>query len=208
MDQLRQPVLRAGGEAKALRVLALCYVLLLGAGLGLGSAHLAVKGRPLLGMTQIGPWMVWPRSGNRDIDPYMRAYLARGVHLPLGTGEGVELIAERDSERRPLDGTCRYRLAGATPTTRGWTLGVTDRNGVPFHLPLDRTGFSDAEVVREESGGLLITAASTPQEGNWLPLPASGRFQFRLRLYDTPISTQAGETRPANLLNIERVDCR
>lgn len=191
-----------------MRVLFLAYVLLLGAGLGLGSAHLAVKSRPLLGMAKIGPWEVWPRSGGRDIDPYMRAYLARGVHLPLGAGEGLELIAEQDDAGAPLDGACRYRLSGTTPTARGWTLGVTDRNGRAFELPLDRAGFSDAEIVRDEGGGMLIGAAAAPQEGNWLPLPANGRFQFRLRLYDTPISTQAGETRPANLPRIERIDCR
>lgn len=191
-----------------MRVLYLIYVLLLGAGLGLGSAHLAVSGRPLLGQVAIGPWETWPRSGGREIDPYMRAYLARGVHLPLGTGEGLELIAERDSDGGMLEAACRYRLAGATPTSRGWTLGATDRDGMPFHLPLGRTSFSDAEVVREESGDLVIAAASTPQQGNWLPLPAQGRFQLRLRLYDTPISTQAGETRPSNLPRIERIDCR
>lgn len=198
----------AGAEGKAVRVLDLAYVIVLGAGLGLGSAHLAVSGRPLVGMVEIGAWTAWPRSGGRDIDPYMRAFLARGVHLPLGTGEGLELIAERDDTGQALDGRCRYRLAGATPTTRGWTLDVTDKDGRPFRLPLDRNGFTDAEIVREESGDLRIAAAAEPQAGNWLPLPSSGRFQFRLRLYDTPISSQAGETRSASLPRIERVDCR
>ncbi|OYW98077.1 MAG: hypothetical protein B7Z14_15890 [Bosea sp. 32-68-6] len=46
-----------------------------------------------------------------------------------------------------------------------------------------------------------------PQAGDWLPLPASGRFQFRLRLYDTPIATQAGETRAESLPRIARIDC-
>jgi hypothetical protein len=190
------------------RVLELAYVIALGAGLGLASAHLAIAGRPAMGMVEIGAWRAWPGSGGRNIDPYMRAYLARGVHLPLGAGEGLELIAERDDGGRPLDGRCRYRLAGATPTTRGWTISVTDRDGRPFRLPLDRNGFTDAEIVRDESGTLRLMASSTPEAGNWLPLPTSGRFQFRLRLYDTPISSQAGETRPDNLPRIERIDCR
>ncbi len=163
-----------------MRVVHLAYVIALGAGLGLASAHLAVAGRPLLGMVEIGPWQAWPRSGGRDIDPYMRAYLARGVHLPLGTGEGLELIAERDEAGRALDGRCLYRLSGEIPTTRGWTLSVTDADGRSFRLPLDRSGFTDA---------------------------TSGRFQFRLRLYDTPIATQAGETRAESLPRIQRIAC-
>lgn len=190
-----------------MRVFHLAYLIALGAGLGLTSAHYAVAGRPLLGMVEIGAWKTWPRSGGREIDPYLRAYLARGVHLPLGAGEGLELIAEHDDRGRALDGRCRYLLSGLVPTTRGWTLSVTDGDGRAFRLPLDRSGFTDAEVLRDESGALRIAAASWPQAGDWLPLPTSGRFQLRLRLYDTPIATQAGETRPESLPRIERLDC-
>jgi hypothetical protein len=137
------------------RILDLAYILALGAGIGLGSAHWAVAGRPVIGNVEVGAWTAWPRSGSREIDPYMRAYLARGVRLPL-----------------------------------------------------ERTSFTDSEIVRPEDGGLAIIAAATPEAGNWLPLPASGRFQIRLRLYDTPISSQTGETRATNLPRIARVDCR
>lgn len=191
-----------------MRVLTLAYVIAFGAGLGFASAHYAVAGRPPFGMAQIGSWTSWPHSGGREIDPYMRAYLARGVHLPLGAGEGLELIADRDASGQILDGRCRYLITGTTPTTRGWTLGVTDLGGRPFRLPLERSGFSDAEVVRDERGDLRIAAAAAPEAGNWLPLPAGGRFQLRLRLYDTPISSHANEMRPEILPRIDRVDCR
>ena len=190
-----------------MRVLDLAYVIAIGAGLGLVSAQFTAAGRPWLGQVEIGPWSAWPRGGGRDVDPYMRAYLARGVHLPLGAGEGLELIATRDDRGDALDGRCRYRVAGVTPTTRGWTLNVSDMDGRPFRLPLERSGFSDAEIVRDEGGTMQIAAASEPQAGNWLPLPRNGRFQFRLRLYDTPISSQAGELRPGILPSITRLDC-
>lgn len=191
-----------------MRILDLAYILGLGAGLGLVSAHWAVAGRPAVGKVEIGSWMAWPGSGSRDVDPYMRAYLARGVHLPLGAGEGLQLIAARSDDGAPLDGRCRYRISGSVPTTRGWTLEVTDAAGRPFHLPLERASFTDAEVVRSEDGALAIMAAAPPQAGNWLPLPPESRFQFRLRLYDTPVSGQTGETRATNLPQITRVDCR
>jgi hypothetical protein len=191
-----------------LRVLDLAYVIAIGAGLGLASAQFAVAGRPWLGKAEIGAWTAWPRAGGRDADPYMRAHLARGVNLPLGAGEGLELIALRDDRGDPLDGRCRYTISGATPTTRAWTLNVTDEAGQPYNLPLDRKGFSDAEIVRGEDGGLSIVAGSDPEAGNWLPLPSSGRFRLTLRLYDTPISSHAGELRPAALPAITRLDCR
>ncbi|WP_293806858.1 DUF1214 domain-containing protein [uncultured Bosea sp.] len=191
-----------------MRILDLAYILALGAGVGLGTAHWAVAGRPAIGRVEVGAWAAWPGSGSREVDPYMRAYLARGVHLPLGSGEGLELIAEHDDSGQALDGRCRYRLSGAVPTTRGWTIGITDGGGLPFRLPLERTSFTDSEIVRPEDGGLAIVASATPEAGNWLPLPASGRFQIRLRLYDTPISSQAGETRATNLPRIARIDCR
>ncbi|MEZ2405194.1 DUF1214 domain-containing protein [Bosea sp. RCC_152_1] len=191
-----------------MRILDLATILGLGAGLGLVSAHWAVAGRPVVGKVEVGSWMAWPGSGSRDVDPYMRAYLARGVHLPIGAGEGLELIAERSDDGAPLEGRCRYRISGTIPTSRGWTLGVTDGAGRPFHLPLGRVSFTDSEIVRGEDGGLSITAAAAAQAGNWLPLPAGGRFQLRLRLYDTPVSSQTGETRAANLPRITRIDCR
>ena len=191
-----------------MRVLPLAYVIALGAGLGLLSARYAVADRPWFGRVQIGAWTSWPSSGARDIDPYMRAYLARGVHLPLGAGEGLELIAKEDDAGQALDARCRYLVTGATPQARGWSLGATDRAGRSLQAAVERQSFTDAEIVRGERGGMRIVLAATPEAGNWLPLPPAGRFQIRLRLYDTPISTQTGETRAANLPRIARLDCR
>lgn len=190
-----------------MRVIDLAYVIALGAGLGLASVQISVAGRPAVGRVEIGAWDAWPRGGGRDVDPYMRAYLARGVHLPLGTGEGLELIAARDDLGQALDGRCRYLVSGTTPTTRGWTLGVTDSDGRVFALPLGRSGFSDAEIVRDEAGAMRIAVATEPQAGSWLPVPGR-RFQLRLRLYDTPLSSQAGELRPGILPSVTRIDCR
>lgn len=191
-----------------MRVLPLAYVIALGAGLGLISARYAVAERPWFGRAQVGAWTSWPNSGARDIDPYMRAYLARGVHLPLGAGEGLELIAGQDDAGQALDARCRYLVSGATPPARGWSLGVADPRGRPLPPPIERESFTDAEIVRGERGGMRIVLAATPEAGNWLPLPAAGRFQLRLRLYDTPISSHAGELRPDTLPRIARVDCR
>ncbi|WP_164985890.1 DUF1214 domain-containing protein [Bosea sp. Tri-44] len=191
-----------------MRVLPLAYVIALGAGLGLVSARYAVAERPWFGRAQIGAWTTWPNSGARDIDPYMRAYLARGVHLPLGAGEGLELIAKEDDAGQALDARCRYLVSGTTPPARGWSLDVADLAGRSLQSTVERASFTDAEIVRGERGGMRIVLATAPEAGNWLPLPAGGRFQLRLRLYDTPISSHAGELRPSALPRIARIDCR
>jgi len=191
-----------------MRVLALAYVVALGAGLGLASARYAVAERPLFGRTQIGAWTSWPNSGARDVDPYMRAYLARGVHLPLGAGEGLELIAKTDDAGRVLDARCRYAVTGATPPARGWSLGAVDPTGRSAQRAVARESFTDMEIVRDERGGMRILVSAAPEAGNWLPLPAYGAFEFRLRLYDTPISSHVGELRPDALPRITRIDCR
>ena len=188
-----------------MRVLTLAYILALGGGLGLASAHYAVAGRPLIGKVALGAWDVWPGSGSRDIDPYMRAHLARGVYLPLGTGEGLELVATRDAGGMALTGRCSYRLDGQTPPSRGWTLEVTDAAGAGF--PGQRGGFSDAEILRREDGAFESAAAASVQAGNWMPLPLDRTFQLRLRLYDTPLSSQVGETLAEILPRIERISC-
>lgn len=189
-----------------MRVLELAYVIALGGGLGLASAQYMVSARPWIGRAEIGPWTIWPESGARDADPYMRAYLARGVHLPLGAGEGLELIATRDDDGRGLDAGCRYTLAGPVPLARGWSISITDPSGAP--LGQERSGFTDAEILRDERGGMSITLSSQAEAGNWLPLPSGGgRFELRLRLYDTPISSHAAELQPRALPRIARLGC-
>lgn len=189
-----------------MRVLELAYVIALGGGLGLASAQYAVSARPWIGKAEIGPWTIWPESGARDADPYMRAYLARGVHLPLGAGEGLELIATHDDDGRGLDAGCRYALAGPTPPARGWSIGVTDQRGNP--LGQERTSFTDAEILRDEGGAMRIALSSQAEAGNWLPLPSGGgRFELRLRFYDTPISSHAAELQPRALPRIARLGC-
>lgn len=191
-----------------MRLIALGYVIALGAGLGLASAHLAVAGRPLVGKVEIGAWTVWPRGGARDADPYMRAFLSRGPHLPLAAGEGLDLIAERDGDGTPLIGRCRYTITGVTPATRSWTLTVADREGRPLTERLGRATMTDAEILRTDEEPMRIVASAAPAAGNWLPIPENDRFTLRLRLYDTPVSSHAASLSPTLLPLVQRIDCR
>ena len=97
--------------------------------------------------------------------------------------------------------------------------------GDPFGRQDIRAGRHDLAELHPGGAERLKRAAGAIGEIEWLglvlrayddgialryrlPLPASGRFQIRLRLYDTPISSQTGETRASNLPRITRADCR
>ena len=94
-----------------------------------------------------------------------------------------------------LDGERHRRLSRRNVDAQAVASSTTPARG-----SLVAVGTPDKRIV-------FTSDEASPQAGDWLPLPTSGRFQLRLRLYDTPIATQAGETRPESLPRIERLDC-
>jgi hypothetical protein len=191
----------------ALRSWQLLGTLLIGGIGGLWSAHAVLGERPPFQKVEIGPWQIWPKLGSSEIDPYARAILARGPHLPLGAGEGLAILAERDSEGRSLSNRCSFVIAGRMPASRGWTVTLQRDNGEPFARGEERLSISDAELVYAEDGRFELVLSRAVQPGNWLPLPAEPRFQIVLRLYDTPISGTAGELSAQDLPQITARDC-
>ncbi|MCG7392539.1 DUF1214 domain-containing protein [Microvirga sp. ACRRW] len=168
------------------------YALLLALGLGLGSTYWVLKGEPPLGSLRIGPWKAWPDLGSADADPYMRAILAQRGEVPLATGEGLGFTAVTDSEGRPLDSTCTYRIGSVIPTARLWTLTVYDQNGGLVRSELGRASFTSAEILRDAQDQFTIALSRSLQDGNWLQLPVSGKISIMLRLYDTPGAAGTG----------------
>jgi hypothetical protein len=182
-------------------------VLVVGAlAVGIGSGWALLGERPPFGAVHLGPWQSFPRMGSSDVDPYSRAILARGPHLPLAAGEGVQLLAQADSSGASLDAACRYLLSGSTLPSRGWTLSVTDRANRTVKGE-DMAALSDADLVSDEKGEVRITASTRISSGTWLKLPAEGRFGLILRFYDTPSSSAIGQLPLSALPRIERLAC-
>jgi hypothetical protein len=73
--------------------------------------------------------------------------------------------------------------------------------------PLPRTGFTSAEVLRDEAGRISINVAPTLVSGDWLPAPARGQFQLVLRLYDSPVAGSATALDRAALPTLIRTGC-
>ncbi len=185
-------------------ILCILMTFAIGALTGVLSADWATSGRPPLGALSVGSWVTWPALGGRDVDPYARAITVRSGALPLGTGEGLEFLAARDDAGRPLQASCSYRIGGAMPAARAWTLTVYDTAG-KMHGP--RAGLTSAEVLRAPSGEAQIALSHRVSPGNWLPLPPAGRFVLALRLYDSPQSADAAAIEPAAMPRIVRGDC-
>ena len=205
---MRPPSRELPLPAKRLPTAALVlYAMALGLGLGVGSAYVALSGQYPIGAVRVGPWTSWPQTGSRDVDPYARAIVARRADIPLATGEGLALVAAADSDGRPLDSACTYRVGNITPQSRLWTLTLYDESDALVATELERSGFTSSEILRGGDGGFLVTLSRDLQSGNWLKLPAAGRFTLTLRLYDTPATLGNGVIDPKSLPGIERVEC-
>jgi hypothetical protein len=157
--------------------------------LGLWTAWLAVRSPAPIDTISLGPWQAWPNAGTLDADPYSRARLARTGEIPLGSGEGLALLALTDDAGDGLIATCDYTIAGQTPPARLWTVSLENRDG---HVVEEKDGVAalgSDSLLRENDGTFEIALSQKPQSGNWLSTVNAGRFRVVVRLYDTTART-------------------
>ncbi len=166
-------------------ILVLLLGLTLGVALGLSSAWVAVRSPAPIGAIAIGPWQAWPNAGTDAVDPYSRARLARTGEAPLGSGEGLALLAQTDATGAPLRGNCDYRIAGLTPPARLWTLSLETSDGRALRNLHGLSAISSDALLRTPGGAFEVILSPTPQPGNWVSTAEAPRFQIVVRLYDT-----------------------
>lgn len=193
----------AGGHGMGTGLVALVIFAALAA--GIASAAGLLRELPPFGAIHVGPWRSFPALGSPQVDPYGRAILTRGPHLPMALGEGLQFVAFSDGEGRGLRADCRYVVSGATLPSRGWTLAVADRDGRSLHG--EGAVLTDGDIVAGEDGVVAITASRSPTGGNWLRLVTPGSFTLVLRFYDTPVSATASALDPGSLPAIHRTGC-
>ncbi|WP_298355496.1 DUF1214 domain-containing protein [Rhodoblastus sp.] len=179
------------------------------AALALGSAATlaSLQGGPGFGAVRLGAWTSWPQVGDSDIDPYARASLAVDGALPLGSREGVVLIATTDDEGAPLDARCDYRISGAAPAARFWTLSAYDVDGRLRPNLAHRHGLTSATLLRDSDGDFVIEAARGARPGNWLPLGEKSRFVLILRAYQAKTSAIGDAYQGMSVPSIARSEC-
>lgn len=174
--------------------------------LGLWSAWLAVRSPAPVDTITLGAWQAWPNAGTADADPYSRARLARTGEIPLGSGEGLSLLALTDDSGAALVSTCTYRIFGQTPPARLWTVSIEDRNG---HAVPERNGvaaLSSDTLLRSPDGTFEVLLSARPQTGNWISTEAAESFRVSVRLYDTTARTGT-ELTTLVMPSIKRTTC-
>jgi hypothetical protein len=180
-------------------------ILLIAAGVGLGSTFYALDRGAAFGALRIGSWTAFPKTGTVDADPYARATIARSGQLPIALGDGVSFVAKTDDAGRPLDGRCSVVLNGITPAARFWTLTLYSPDGELVPNALSRHGFTSEEVVRRADGSFAINIDPRAAPGNWLPTGGVDRYELVLRFYDTAVgvATKAGHEVPMPAITTE-----
>lgn len=157
--------------------------------LGLWSAWLAVRSPAPIDTIALGAWQAWPNAGTADADPYSRARQARIGEIPLGSGEGLMLLAQSDDSGAPLLATCNYRIAGQTPPARLWTVALEGLNGELVESASGTAALGSDTLLRAPDGSFEIALSPKPQTGNWIPTDGAERFRIVIRLYDTSART-------------------
>ncbi len=188
-------------------ILNLLLMLTVALAVGFGLSWYALSDGRFFGATQSGPWVTWARVGAPSPDPYTHAFIIRSAALQLGQAEGMQLIATADSDGRPLDRACRYRIDGRTPTSTFWTLLPVDENGATIARPDGPPGFHSTRIARANDGSMQLYISRTLSPLNWLEITGEGPFSLLLTLYDTVIYSGVGSSETTTLPSIIREAC-
>ena len=157
--------------------------------LGLWSAWITVRSPAPVDTIRLGVWQAWPNAGTSDADPYSRARLARTGEIPLGSGEGLMLLALTDDTEDQLVSACDYTIAGQTPPARLWTVTLEDQDGHSVGMRDGVAALASDTLLRTDDGSFRIVLSTRPQGGNWISTEEAERFRIVIRLYDTTART-------------------
>jgi hypothetical protein len=173
---------------------------------GFGLSWYALSDGRFFGAIDVGPWAAWRDAGSPTPDPYTRAFVSRNGALQLGASEGLQFVANTDSDGQRLDRSCRYRVDGTTPVATFWTLVPMATDGTPIARPGGPAGFNSTRIARAADGSMQLYVSKTLSPYNWLEIAGDGAFELALTLYDTSSFTGVGPT-VATLPSIIREAC-
>lgn len=145
------------------------------------------------GSVTFGPWTAFRTVGAVDADPYSRARISREGILALGQSEGLAFVADKDSSGKRLRFDCAYRVEGALPPARFWTMFVEADGKPALTAPNGRpAAIQSRSLLRQGDNSVVITIGRHAAPGNWLRVgQASGAMRIVTTMYDFSLSTQA-----------------
>ncbi len=171
---------------------------------GLASAGYALRARSGFERLTVGDWTSETAPGSDEGDPYARARARLRGLLPLGAAEGFAFTARRDSEGSALSLRCRYRIDGALPPARLWTLSAFDMDEAASPSPV--ATLTSHQALYRGDGSLAIEIGPRASPGNWMKTAGDGAMRLDLTLYDTPSVSRSGISPPV-LPSIGKTGC-
>ncbi|MBL8326869.1 MAG: DUF1214 domain-containing protein [Rubrivivax sp.] len=187
------------------RLVAAALLLAAGVLVGLASAWWSVRPQAAFGAA-VGPWRVSLLAGSADADATTRARVALGGLLALNRSETMYYVATHDSAGRPLRARCRYRITGAPPAARWWSLTAYADDYFLFADDARRYSVNGANARLDERGRFTVwtgpqapppSAAPSAPGGaggagdTWLPTPGDRGLVLTLRVYNPQPLLQA-----------------
>ncbi len=150
----------------------------------------AAATKPLLsalidgGATRNGPWRTSATTGSAAGNPWERAAVAIAGLYALTPQEAVYFTAFTDNAGETLRGDCRYRLQGAPPPARWWSITAygADHYLVPNSAGVYARHASNLPPSTDGRFDFALSAAATADNG--LPIPPAGPFSLTMRVYN------------------------
>jgi hypothetical protein len=161
--------------------------------IGVGSAWLWLTRVGLSGV-DAGAWRVNLLAGSRDADAYTRARIALGAVLALDRSETLYYTTDHDDSGAPLRADCRYRIEGAPPPARWWSLTAYADDHFLFANDAKRYSVNGETVTLDAAGNFSATIGP-PNENSlsdraWIPTSGRGGMRLTLRLYGAAEAVQ------------------
>jgi hypothetical protein len=185
-----------------------CAAFAAGTLLGLAATLVAVMWAPMPGVVENGSWQTSLAAGSEAADPWTRAQVAVHGLFALPRSETLYFNATRDSQGDRLVGTCRYRIRGADPDARWWSITAYGADDFLIASRAHLYAVSKTDVARATNGDFAILVGGEPPRGaraSWIPA-GTGPFALALRLFN-PGATMALDPADAALPVIDRVSC-
>jgi len=173
--------------------------------LGIGSGLYLVDTGSRLTTQRSGPWVMWSRAGQRDLDPYTRARYAKLGSLPLSTQIAATWEARYDLDGRRLHSSCEYLLEAEPMDATWFNLAVYDDNGLLIPNSAERHSFTSQTIAANPDGSFFIVLAREARPGNWLPVGGAGRITLLITMIEPkPSVVESAQQLPS----IRRIGCR
>jgi len=177
--------------------------------LAAGATWYAMRPNEYGGQIKNGEWTTDLTTGSNRAGLYQRAQIALYGLWAMSSSETIYFVANTDTDGNALAGNCAYRIEGAKPDARWWSLTVYKN----FHfVPNEQKiySYSQTSIEREPDNAWRVYVSPEPQSKNWLPSGdggAAGDLKLVFRAYN-PSANFAARVGTMKLPRVFRENCR